>query len=159
MKNQQARAVRPLMILSLGLVLNAAGRPSDVTVPALELTKASPMLTGEAHAPNDPMLIHAAMLTQMNGTNALLLHTEPQWKLGTNALVTGLIVDGLQPKQTWKMLNPAEPASDKKNPRFVPSQPGSAARAEDNNLADHEADFALLRFSLGSPPKVPKSTP
>ena len=117
------------------------------------------MLTGEAQAPVDPMLIHAAMLTRMNGTNTGKLQTEPHWILGTNTLVTGLIVDGLQPKQTWRMLNPAAPASDSTGLTTSSPPPVKAARSLDNNLAEHEPDFALLRFSLGSPPKVTKPQP
>ena len=149
-----------MTLLSLSVVLNVPGRPLDQMergYPAQP--KPSPMLTVEAHAPTDPMLIHAAMLTQMNGTNTLKFQTEPQWKLGTNTLVTGLIVDGLEPKQTWKMLNPAPSASDSTRLTTWSPSPVKAARCADNNLADHESDFALLRFSLGSPPKLIKPQP
>ena len=83
-----------------------------------------------------------------NANITLDLNKEPQFVLGTSTRITGLIVDCLSPRQTWSMLNPSVPARNLPKPPTPPGLPVKAPRAFNNDLAVHEADFALIRFSF-----------
>ena len=103
------------------------------------------------------MVPDPAMLTKTTATNTFEVPSEPQMLLGTNTLVTGLMVDCLAPKQTWKMLNP--PTEKKNLPAPAAARPVAAPTAFNNNLAVHESDFALIRFNFGSSPRPTKPQP
>jgi hypothetical protein len=151
--------MRPvLFLLGASVVLNAAGKPPIQTAPP---ATAQPIYlpSSTSSTPGPIALPQVALLTKTTGTNVFTMPIEPHWTLGTNTLVTGAVVDCLDPQQTWKMLNPP-PESEKKLPwQSTASLPVTGPQFFNSDLAVHEADFALVRFSLGSPPKLPKVQP
>lgn len=161
MKSHNVRTLLALLILSLSSAWNVSGRPPTPGVPwrpvqPHALSQADPeAMQGQA----ETAFIHTEVLAKTTGTNTIQLPTEPQFVLGTNTVVTGLMVDCLAPQQTWKMLNPSAPARDLPGRADVSRLPVKAALPANGDLAVHEPDFALLRFSFGSPPKVIKSQP
>jgi hypothetical protein len=157
MKSDKIRMLLPLLFFSLVVILQAlqaSGKPPiESAQPQSVQQTFLPVLssTDQAHAETGLPLLEAS--TKIAGSNLFKVKMEPEWVLHTNTLVTGLIVDCAEPSQTRKMLN-----SDESDIHPVPPSE-LAAHPDDNNLANHEADFPLLRFSLGSPPKLPKRLP
>jgi hypothetical protein len=158
MNSNKLRALLALMILSVGAAWNATGRPEGNSATRPAHAEASGMVDDTAQVQTEATIPHTAILTKMTGTNLSQLPLEPQFVVGTNTLVTGLAVDLLQPKQTWKMLNPAAPAKDLSKTITV-TPPVVALNTINGNLAVHDADFAVLRFGLGSTPKPTKTEP
>ena len=158
MNSNKLRALLALMILSVSAAWNATGRPEGNSATRPAHPEASDMVNDTAQLQTEATLLHVATLTKMTGTNLSQLPVEPQFVLGTNTLVTGLAIDILQPKQTWKMLNPTAPAKDLAKSIIV-TPPVVAPNTINGNLAVHDADFAVLRFGLGSTPKPAKTEP
>jgi len=155
-KNLWRRPV--LFMLATNVVWIAAARPPvEVSPPATPQPIYLPNSTGATAS--STALPHLELLTKTNGTNVFTAPIEPHWTLGTNTLLTGAVVDALNPQETWKMMNPRE--SEKKLPWQSTSSalPVTGPQFFNSDLAVHEADFALVRFSLGSPPKLPKVQP
>ena len=108
-------------------------------------------VVGVATAAGEPLLdqsvsFHQEMLT--NSTTPLIVEqAEPEFMMGPNTHITGLIVDCAMPLETWDMLNPAvhsPPLEPQIPPSLMPLTPPPRA----GDPAVHEANFALLRFSF-----------
>ena len=85
------------------------------------------------------------------------LSSTPHAVVGTNMLVTGLLVDLAKPKQTWAMMNPTNAIRTVSEARPAASLRNSALF--NGNLAVHEPDFAVVSFHFMHSSKPAVSTP
>lgn len=117
---------------------------------SIVLLTASVVIAGAApaHDKGKSASFDQGMQVFANANIALDLKKEPQLVLGTDTRITGLIVDSLSPRQTWSMLNPSAASRTLAKPPMLPALPAKAPRANNGDLAVHEADFALIRFSF-----------
>ena len=103
-------------------------------------------VTGSGLAQDNSALVQGM---QTNAATAFLLvkKTEPQFILGSRTVASGLVVDFMEPVQTWNLFNPAFPAPVKPKPEpstppvIVPPPPISAPEF-------HGPNFAFLRISF-----------
>lgn len=109
---------------------------------------ASVALAGSAPAQDKSTLLHQMPATNSVAGTAVKLSTRPKVVLRSGTQVTGLFVDLIRPQQMRAMLNPSGPARDLPKPTPPYLLPVTAPRQFNSNLAVHDDDFALLRFSF-----------
>lgn len=91
--------------------------------------------------------VYHERLTNSTAPITLSIKAEPEFTLGPNLQLTGLLVDGARPQQTGDMLNPSVPSGNLQKsvpPSLLPVMPLRPI----SNPAVHEADFAVLRLSF-----------
>jgi len=105
------------------------------------------LAAGISQAQDKSALVQPGMTT--NATPVLILErpTEPHYDLGSRTLVSGLVVDFIEPQQTWDVLNPALPAPAVPKPDVL-MPPAVVAPPPLSGPENHGPNFAVLRFSF-----------
>ena len=112
----------------------------------LSLT-AGVLATGVVQAQDKSALVQPGITT--NTTPALVLEKSPlpHYDLGSRTQISGLVVDFIEPQQTWDVLNPAltGPALPKPD---VLMPPPVVAPTPISGPEHHGPNFAILRISF-----------
>jgi hypothetical protein len=105
------------------------------------------LISGTGQAQDKSALVQPDITT--NTTPALLLEKklEPHYDLGSRTLVSGLVVDFIEPQQTWDVLNPALPGTVLPTPDIL-MPPPVVAPSPISGPENHGPNFAVLRFSF-----------
>jgi len=93
-------------------------------------------------------LNHAVQAYALNSTSHIKwdMNMEPEFRLGNDTRITGLLVDCITPHYTSIMLNP--PVSTVRTEEIPPSLAPVTIPSSVSNPAAHEPDFVLLRLSF-----------
>lgn len=108
------------------------------------LVAAIVLLADSASAQETAASYHNLVSTNAMAKTVADLKSTPQAIVGTNILVTGLLVDLAKPKQTWRMMNPTNSVRTLSDMRPVAAVHNSTPF--NDNLAVHEPDFAVVSF-------------
>jgi len=109
---------------------------------------ASVVINGTALA-QDKSASHQGGVTNSTAAVSFSMDLKPAPTLpwGSNLAATGLLVDFIQPQQTWNLLNPRAPASALAG-QTVSVNPPAIRHPKDDDLANHEANFVFLKLSF-----------
>jgi hypothetical protein len=109
---------------------------------------AAGMLVSGAVQAQDKSALAQPVLTT-NGTPGVVLErqAEPHYDLGSRTLASGLVVDFIEPQQTWDLFNPAltTPAPPKPD---VLMPPIVVAPPPISGPENHGPNFAILKISF-----------
>ena len=105
------------------------------------------LVAGSGQAQDKSALVQPVVTT--NTTPALVLEktTVPHFDLGSRTLVSGLVVDFIEPQQTWDVLNPALSAPVQPKPDVL-MPPPVVAPLPLSGPVNHGPNFAILRISF-----------
>jgi hypothetical protein len=108
---------------------------------------ASVVINGTALA-QDKSASHQGGLTNSTAVSfSMNLKPAPTLLFGPNLAASGLVVDFIQPQQTWPLFNPLTPA-----PALTAQTPNvnppAIRHPKDDDLVNHEANFVFLKLSF-----------
>jgi hypothetical protein len=110
------------------------------------------LAVGAAVSGSLPAQDKSALVQPVTHTNTipdLLLERklEPHFDLGSRTLASGLVVDFIEPAQTWDLLNPALPVP-RATPPAILMPPAVVAPRPVSEPENHGPNFAILRISF-----------
>ena len=105
------------------------------------------LVGGMVHAQEKSALTQPATTT--NATPSLVLEKKlaPHYDLGSRTQISGLMVDFIEPQQTWDVLNPTLPAPTQPKPDVL-MPPVVVAPPPISGPVNHGPNFAFLRISF-----------
>jgi len=105
------------------------------------------LVAGQTQAQDNSALVRQGMPTNTVPIVTLEQKTTPHYDLGSRTLASGLVVDFIEPQQTWDLFNPAlrVPAQPKPD---VLMPPPVVAPPPISGPEHHGPNFAILRISF-----------
>ncbi len=105
------------------------------------------LAAGMVQAQDNSALVQPGGTT--NAIPALILEkpSAPHYDLGSRTLASGLVVDFIEPSQTWALFNPALSAPELPKPAIL-MPPPVVAPPPISGPENHGPNFAILRISF-----------